>query len=100
MIHESHYRAYTQRKGAQSLKDLPAPPCLQGLFIIPETWKPPTCLSMGEWIKKMCLCVCVCLYIVQGMEQCRDRAYQEGAQRRGKPLDAGAYGITKESDTI
>ena len=62
MIQESHYWAYTQRKGAQSLKDLPAPPCLQGLFIIPKTWKPPTCLSMGEWIKKMCLCVCVSIY--------------------------------------
>ena len=39
--------------------------------------------------------MCVCLYIVQGMEQCRYRAYQEGAQRRGKPLEAGTYGITR-----
>ena len=35
----------------------------QGLFIIPKTWKPPTCLSMDEWVKKKMFHVCVCLYI-------------------------------------
>ena len=30
------------------------------LFTIPKMWKPPKCLSIGEYI--IC-CICVCVYI-------------------------------------